>query len=153
MKHIHVHMVCACGMVVLICNVVWPLALEYPSEAPPLFYSQELILRVHFYGKLELEVRVQHAPLENQNCRDWRDWRPSWRSFSCQSIECKHENKVCSFTFCLSPCPRFPSVPTFDGNAFLVSNVHILLYDLLFFGTYLVPLSCSIIGLLIPKKV
>jgi hypothetical protein len=64
-------------------------------------------------GRLELDMRVQpalqHALLEYRLCRDWRDWRPNWISFSTQPIACLHGNKVTAFLFCP---PLLPSIPS-----------------------------------------
>jgi hypothetical protein len=81
-------------------------------------------VRARFHGRLELDMRVQpalqHALLEYRLCRDWRDWRPNWISFSTQPIACLHENKVTAFLFCPPFCPRFPPVQASHGNALLV---------------------------------
>jgi hypothetical protein len=81
------------------------------------------LLRAHFHGRLELDMRVQpalqHALLEYRLCRDWRDWRPNWISFSTQPIACLHGNKVTAFSFCLPFCPKFPPVQASHGNALL----------------------------------
>jgi hypothetical protein len=78
-------------------------------------------LRARFHGRLELDMRVQpalqRALLEYRLCRDCRDWRPNWISFSTQPIACLHENKVTAFLFCLPFCPQFPPVQASHGNA------------------------------------
>jgi hypothetical protein len=80
-------------------------------------------VRARFHGRLELDMRVQpalqHALLEYRLCRDWRDWRPNWISFSTQPISCLQGNKVTAFLFCLPFCPRFAPVQAPHGNALL----------------------------------
>jgi hypothetical protein len=79
-----------------------------------------LPIRAHFHGRLELDMRVQpalqRALLKYRLCRDWRDWRPNWISFSTQPIACLHGNKVTAFLFCPPFCPRFPPVQASHGN-------------------------------------
>jgi hypothetical protein len=83
--------------------------------------SAAALLRARFHGRLELDMRVQpalqHALLEYRLCRDWRDWRLNWISFSTQPIACLHGNKVTAFLFCPPFCPRFPPVQASHGNA------------------------------------
>jgi hypothetical protein len=69
---------------------------------------------------MRVQPVLQHALLEYRLCRDWRDWRPNWISFSTQPIACLHGNKVTAFLFCLPFCPRFPPVQASHGNALLV---------------------------------
>jgi hypothetical protein len=107
-----------------------PLCLYNLSSSYPLIWHLRIIfrggkansrLRARFHGRLELDMRVQpalqHALLKYRLCRDWRDWRPNWISFSTQPIACLHGNKVTAFLFYLPFCPRFPPVQASHGNA------------------------------------
>jgi hypothetical protein len=68
---------------------------------------------------MRVQPALQHALLEYRLCRDWRDWRPNWISFSTQPIACLHGNKVTAFLFCPHFCHRFPPVQASHGNALL----------------------------------
>jgi hypothetical protein len=98
-------------------------------------------VRARFHGRLELDMRVQpalqHALLEYRFCRDWRDWRPNWISFSTQPIACLHGNKVTAFLFCPPFCPRFPPVQASHGNA-LLGACHMCLLSLQIYCSFLV---------------
>jgi hypothetical protein len=66
---------------------------------------------------MRVQPTLQHALLEYRLCRNWRDWRPNWISFSTQPIMCLHRNKVTAFLFCPPFCPRFPPIQASHGNA------------------------------------
>jgi hypothetical protein len=72
---------------------------------------------------MRVQPALQHALLEYRLCRDWRDWRPNWISFSTQPIACLHGYKVTTFLFCPPFCPRFPPVQASHGNALLVAGL------------------------------